>query len=82
MDAFVSALARAELRGSYVLSGDSLATIDDVRAADPALMRATEVPGRAALGALLDHPYAGDTCRFALTPEATALRRRLGTVWT
>jgi len=45
-------------------------------------MRATEVPGRAALGALLEHPYAGDTCRFALTQEATALRRRVGTTWT
>jgi Tfp pilus assembly protein PilF len=82
VDTFVSALARAELRGSYVLSGDLLATIDDLRAADPALMRATEVPGRAALGALLEHPYAGDTCRFALTQEATALRRRVGTTWT
>jgi hypothetical protein len=64
------------------LTGDLLAVIDDLRAADPALLRATERPGRNALEAVLEHPYAGDLCRFALTPEATALRRRLGSTWT
>ena len=34
-------LARAELRGTYLLTGDLLAVIDDLRAADPALLRAT-----------------------------------------
>jgi tetratricopeptide (TPR) repeat protein len=79
---FVMGLARGELRGTYLLTGDLLAVIDDLRAADPALLRATERPGRNALDAVLEHPYAGDLCRFALTPEATALRRRLGSTWT
>jgi tetratricopeptide (TPR) repeat protein len=79
---FVMGLARGELRGTYLLTGDLLAVIDDLRAADPALLRATERPGRAALQAVLEHPFAGDLCRFALTPEATGLRRRLGSTWT
>jgi tetratricopeptide (TPR) repeat protein len=77
----VAALARGELRTAYLLTGDLLATIDDVRGADAALLKATEQPGRSALGAVLEHPYAGDVARFATTPEAAALKRRLGTAW-
>lgn len=79
---FVMGLSRCEIRGTYVLTGDLLAVIDDLRAADPVLLRATERPGRSALQAVLEHPYAGDVCRFALSPEATALRRRVGSTWT
>jgi hypothetical protein len=82
IEEFVLSLARGELRGAYILTGDMLAVIDDLRAADPALLRATERPGRAALAAVLEHTYAGDLCRFGLTPEATALRRRVGSIWT
>jgi hypothetical protein len=78
---FVAALARGELRTAYVLTGDLLATIDDVRGADAALLRATEQPGRTALQAALEHPYAGDVARFAVTPEAAALKRRMSTAW-
>jgi tetratricopeptide (TPR) repeat protein len=82
IDSFMGALARAELRIAYLLCGDLLATIDELRALDPAFLRGTEAPGPAAVTSLLDHPYAGDVARFALTPEATALRRRVGTTWT
>lgn len=78
---FVAALARGELRTAYLLTGDLLATIDDVRGADAALLRATEQPGRAALAAVLEHPYAGDVAKFAATPEAAALKRRMNTSW-
>ena len=78
---FVAAMARGELRTAYVLTGDLLATIDDVRGADAALLRATEQPGRTALSAALEHPYAGDVARFAVTPEAAALKRRMSTAW-
>ena len=78
---FVSCLTRGELRTAYVLTGDLLATIDDVRGADAALLHATEQPGRGALTAVLEHPYAGDVARFAVTPEAAALKRRMGTSW-
>lgn len=81
-EVFVDALARAELRVAYLLTGDLLASIDELRALDPHLMRATDSPGPGALAAVLDHPYAGDLVRFALTPEATALRRRVGATWT
>ena len=77
----VAALARGELRTAYVLTGDLLAAIDDVRGADAALLRSTEQPGRAALAAVLEHPYAGDVARFAVTPEAAALKRRMATAW-
>jgi hypothetical protein len=82
IEAFLSSLARAELRTAYVLCGDLLATLDDLRAVDPALLRATERPGPASVAAVLEHPFAGDVARFALTPEATGLRRRIGTTWT
>ena len=78
---FVAALARGELRTAYLLTGDLLATIDDVRGADAVLLRATEQPGRAALAAVLEHPYAGDAARFAVTAEAAALKRRMNTNW-
>ncbi len=78
---FVAALARGELRTAYLLTGDLLATIDDVRGADAALLRATEQPGRSALAAVLEHPYAGDVARFAVTPEAAGLKRRMNTSW-
>jgi tetratricopeptide (TPR) repeat protein len=81
VDVTISALARAELRIAYLLSGDVLATIDELRGLDPAFLKATSAPGRDALVAVLDHPFAGDVVRFALTPEATALRRRVGSTW-
>jgi hypothetical protein len=81
-DAFLDALSRAELRTAFLVTGDLLATIDEAGATDPVLCQAMESPGPRALAALLRHPLAGDVARFALTPEATALRRRLGSAWT
>lgn len=81
IDVLIGALARAELRIAYVLTGDVLATIDELRGLDGAFLQATEAPGRNSVAAVLDHPFAGDVVRFALTPEATALRRRVGSTW-
>lgn len=82
VDVFISALARAELRAAMLLTGDLLATLDEMRTMDPHLFHATERPGIAALTGYLDHPFAGDVIRFALTSEAVGLRRRIGTTWT
>lgn len=81
IDVLIGSLARAELRIAYVLTGDVLATIDELRGLDAAFLKATETPGRGSVAAVLDHPFAGDVLRFALTPEATALRRRVGSTW-
>jgi cellulose synthase operon protein C len=81
-DEFVQALIRAELRAAFLLSGDLLAMLEEMRPLDGELHAALEAPGTGALATLLDHPLAGDLVRFALTPEATALRRRLGSTWT
>jgi cellulose synthase operon protein C len=81
IDILIGALARAELRIAYLLTGDVLATIDELRGLDGAFLQATETPGRGSVTAVLDHPFAGDVVRFALTPEATALRRRVGSTW-
>jgi hypothetical protein len=81
-DDFVQALTRAELRAAFLLGGDLLALLEEMRPLDAALTAATESPGTRALATLLDHPLTGDLVRFALTPEATALRRRLGSTWT
>jgi tetratricopeptide (TPR) repeat protein len=82
IDAFVSSLARTEMRAAAILTGDLLATIDEMRAIDPTLLHATERPGVPALKAVLEHAFAGDLVRFALSGEAIALRRRIGSVWT
>jgi hypothetical protein len=82
VDAFVTALARAELRAAFVVTGDLLTVIEEIRTVDATLHGATRSPGRHALSAVLEHPFAGDIVRFALTPEATALRRRIGSTWT
>jgi tetratricopeptide (TPR) repeat protein len=82
VDAFVTALARAELRAAFVVTGDLLTVVEEIRATDATLHGASRAPGRHALSAVLEHPFAGDVVRFALTSEATALRRRLGSTWT
>ncbi|MGH7283456.1 MAG: hypothetical protein ACRELY_18170, partial [Polyangiaceae bacterium] len=82
VDTFINALARAELRAAFLLTGDLLSTLDEIRTMDPHLFHATERPGVGALQAYLDHPFAGDVCRYALTSEAVGLRRRIGTTWT
>jgi hypothetical protein len=79
--AFVSSLARAELRTAFVVTGDLLTVVEEIRSSDAKLRAATSSPGRAALAAVLSHAFGGDVVRFALTPEATALRRRLGSTW-
>ncbi|HEY1693421.1 MAG TPA: hypothetical protein VGG39_14740 [Polyangiaceae bacterium] len=81
-EAFVGALARAELRAAFVVTGDLLTMVDEMRPLDQTLHRAAETPGPQALASVLAHPFAGDVVRYALTPEATALRRRLGSTWT
>jgi flagellar motility protein MotE (MotC chaperone) len=82
IDDFVGALVRAELRVAYLVTGDLLAVIDEIRATDAALRHAGDPRSPQALADLLAHPLAGDVARFALSPEATALRRRLGSTWT
>jgi len=82
VDVFIGALARAELRSAALLTGDLLATLDELRGLDASLFRATDRPGVAALRAVLEHPFAGDVSRYALSGEAIALRRRVGSAWT
>jgi hypothetical protein len=78
---FVQSLTRGELRTAFVVSGDLSAMLEEMRPLDAALSTAIESPGTGALGSVLRHPLAGDLARFALTPEATALRKRLGSTW-
>jgi len=82
VDAFVLALARAELRAAFLITGDLLATLEEMGLVHAEVHAALASPSTGALGAVLGHPLAQDLARFALAPEATALRRRLGTTWT
>jgi tetratricopeptide (TPR) repeat protein len=82
VEPFALALNRATLRAAYLVSGDLLATVDEIRQHDARLSQATERPGPRSLAAILEHPLAGDVCRFAIGPEAMGLRRRIGSVWT
>ena len=79
---FVDALVRAELRTAFVISGDLQAIIDDVSSADSALRQAVTAGGSPqTLATVLHHAWIGDVARYALSPAATALRRRLGATW-
>jgi hypothetical protein len=73
---------QTELRAAFLLTGDLLATLDDLRAGDSDYARAAGTPGPGALAATLRHPLAGDVVRFALTEGATTIRREAGTIWT
>jgi hypothetical protein len=80
-DAFERIIAQTELRAAFVLTGDLLSTLDALRARDGALAAATASVGVAGLRTTLAHPLAGDLVRFALSPAATTLRWRAGTLW-
>jgi hypothetical protein len=79
--AFERLVARTELRAAFVLTGDLLSTLDAARARDGVLAAATAMVGVQGLRAMLGHPLAGDLARFALSPAATTLRWRAGTLW-
>jgi tetratricopeptide (TPR) repeat protein len=81
-DEFVQALVRGEVRAAFLLTGDLLSVLEEMRPLDASLHAAIETPGTTALATLLNHSAVGDLVRFALTPESTALRRRLGSTWT
>jgi hypothetical protein len=81
MAVFVRALTQCEVRAAYVVSGDLSATARMVALDEPTLKKALARPGPAALGSLLTHPILGDTVRFALAPESTIFRKRLGSAW-
>jgi hypothetical protein len=81
VEAMLLAVRRTELRAAFVLTGDLLATLDDLRADDPAFAQLTSAVGPNALRATLEHPLASDVARFALGAAATSIRWRAGTLW-
>jgi tetratricopeptide (TPR) repeat protein len=74
--AFTIGVRRSEYRTAYVMSGDLVAAIDYLRRFDREIGRSTEEPR-----VLMAHPVTNELVRFALTAEAHAERRRVGTVW-
>jgi tetratricopeptide (TPR) repeat protein len=78
---FLGALVRTEVRTAFVLTGDYLSLVEDLATSDAQLRKAMDSPGPEALSIAIQHPIASDLARFALTPEASALRRRIGTTW-
>jgi hypothetical protein len=74
-------VARTEARAAFLLSGDLRASVEALAAADPALANVTHAAGPAALGRVLGQPISRDLVAFALSSDATALRRSLGTLW-
>lgn len=74
--AFTIGVRRSEYRAAYVLSGDLVSAMDYLRRFDREINRAGDEPR-----VLLQHPVTNELVRFALTAEAYAERRRLGTVW-
>ena len=78
----VRRVGQTELRVAFLLTGDLLATLDDLRAGDGEYARAAGTAGPAALVATLRHPLGGDVVAFALSETATTIRREAGTIWT
>jgi tetratricopeptide (TPR) repeat protein len=78
---FLGALLRAEVRTAFLVTGDCLSLFQDLATSDAQMRKALETPGPEALSFVLQHPIASDLARFALTPEASALRRRVGATW-
>ena len=79
--AFVDAVLRTEARAAFLASGDLRASLEAVASTERGLGDALRAPGRIALAAVFSQPVARDLVAFALGVEATALRRRLGTLW-
>jgi hypothetical protein len=69
IEALMRGAKRTEVRVAFLMTGDMLATVDELR-----------LPERT-LRAVFAHPLAGDAFRFALTQRATALRREVGTLF-
>jgi hypothetical protein len=79
--ALVKRVGQAELSVAFLVTGDLVGTLDDLRASDGDYARAARELGPAALVATLRHPLAGEAVRFALSETASELRRTIGTVW-
>lgn len=76
---FTDAMLRTEARSAFLLSGDLRASLDAVAQTDPFLVEALRIPGPHAVAAVLGHGIARDLVAFAISHEATRLRRNLGT---
>ena len=68
------AVRRSEYRTGYILSGNLVAAIDYLRMFDGEIARSAENPRL-----LLQHPVTNELIRYALSTEAYAERRRVGT---
>ena len=66
----------------FILFRRNCRSPDQVRDLVAALRDSIETPSTGALGTVLEHPVVGDVARFALSSDATALRHRLGSIWT
>lgn len=82
VEALVEAVVRSDARASFLVSGDLRAALSAVAAADPGLVDALRQPSPKALSTVLSRPVTRDLVSFALSGDATALRRSLGTLWT
>ncbi len=78
---FLDALTRGEVRAAFLVTGDLLSVVDELGLHEEAVRQAVESPGPGCLSAILNHSLGGDLVRFALTADATLLRRRLGSLW-
>lgn len=81
VEGFVDALLRTEARAAFLASGDLRAALDAVAITERGLGDALRSPGRVALASVMAQPVARDLVSFAVSAEATALRRSVGTLW-
>ena len=66
---FIGALARAELRVAFLLTGDCSRRSTSCAASTRISSTRPNARASARCTAYLEHPFAGDVCRYALTPR-------------
>ncbi len=77
---FAEAVLFTEARAAFLMTGDLRAALLAVAAVDPPVGEALRVPGRDAMPALMARAISRDLVLFALDPETSAIRQRIGAV--
>lgn len=77
---FADAVARTEARAAFLLSGDLRASLEALATTDHVLADALRAPSPTTLHVIMSRPVTRDLVTFALSGDATALRRSLGTL--
>jgi tetratricopeptide (TPR) repeat protein len=78
---FHTAVSRTEARCAFLMSGDVRAVLHVLASGDPFVLEALRAEGQVGLAKVLSQPLLRDLVAFAMSPEASRIRRNLGTTF-